>query len=178
MENVPLDPSILIEPAEGDYVRLISIPTLAATLAAAACQSLPSVDVSQTEVAAATQRWANAFNDCDSQRAAALYDGTAVLWGTVSPTIISSATGVAQYFERACASRPQPKVVFGEQKIRIYGDTAVNSGTYTFTVFPAGQARELPARYSFTYRKLGGQWLIVDHHSSLMPTPPAQPARP
>ena len=54
----------------------------------------------------------------------------------------------------ACAPRiRQPKVAFGEQHIRVYGDTAVNSGAYTFTVFPGGQPLQYPARYSFTYRE-------------------------
>jgi hypothetical protein len=30
----------------------------------------------------------------------------------------------------------------------------------------------LPARYSFTYVKRGEAWLIVDHHSSSMPSAP------
>jgi uncharacterized protein (TIGR02246 family) len=124
------------------------------------------------------QNWATAFNACDSNRLAALYDAEAALWGTVAPTIIVSLTGIRQYFERACSANPQPKVALGEQNIRVYGDTAINSGTYTFTVFPGGQPRQFPARYSFTYRKKDGQWLIFDHHSSALPATPTQPPAP
>ena len=52
------------------------------------------------------------------------------------------------------------------------------SGTYVFTVYPGGQPLNLPARYSFTYRRKGSDWLIVSHHSSLTPTPPAPPTAP
>ena len=112
------------------------------------------------------------FNSCDTIKATALYDSEAVLWGTVAPVIITSSAGIRQYFERACSSSPKPRFVFGEQHIRVYGETAINSGTYTFTVFPGGQPFQLPARYSFTYRRKDGQWLIVDHHSSALPSPP------
>jgi hypothetical protein len=30
----------------------------------------------------------------------------------------------------------------------------------------------VPARFTLAYRKVGEQWLIVDHHSSLRPVPP------
>jgi uncharacterized protein (TIGR02246 family) len=144
----------------------------------AGCQTVPSPDGTKAEVAQATQNWASAFNSCDASKAAALYDSEAVLWGTVAPVVISSPLGIRQYFERACSSSPQPKVVLGEQLVRVYGETAINSGSYTFTVFPGGQARQFPARYSFTYRKKDGQWLIVDHHSSAAPTPPMPASAP
>ncbi len=138
----------------------------------AGCQSMPSSESTKAEVGQAAQNWASAFNSCDTIKATALYDSEAVLWGTVAPVIITSSAGIRQYFERACSSSPKPRVVFGEQHIRVYGETAINSGTYTFTVFPGGQPFQLPARYSFTYRRKDGQWLIVDHHSSALPSPP------
>lgn len=150
--------------------RRLAIIAVAAALSA--CQSLPATgDAVQADVGAAARHWAAAFNACDSARMAALYDASAVLWGTVSPTLIASPAGIRQYFERACAARPQPQVAFGEQHIRMHGETAFNSGTYTFTIYADGQARPWPARYSFAYRQRGGQWLIVDHHSSAVPAP-------
>jgi len=35
-----------------------------------------------------------------------------------------------------------------------------------------GEAKTLPARYSFTYVKDGNNWVIADHHSSAMPPAP------
>lgn len=39
---------------------------------------------------------------------------------------------------------------------------------------PDGQEVQKRARYSFVYRKdpASGKWMIVDHHSSLLPTAP------
>ena len=52
----------------------------------------------------------------------------------------------------------------------MYGNTAVNTGYYTFSYAKDGETKSLPARYSFTYVKNGERWRIVDHHSSAMPS--------
>ncbi len=145
---------------------------LAASLAA--CSSVPTPDASKADVAAAGQAWATATNACELDKVLQLYHPEAVLWGTTSPTIAASPAGIRQYFDRTCNSGMNAKVAFGEQNIRLFGDTAQNSGIYNVTVVIGGQTRVLPTRYSFAYRRINGQWLIVNHHSSLMPTPPPQ----
>jgi len=67
---------------------------------------------------------------------------------------------------------PSYKAVIGEQRIRVYGDMAINSGTYTFSEVRDGKPTSRPARFSFVYRHRDGRWLIVDHHSSAVPSPP------
>ena len=136
------------------------------------CQTMQSPDAARAEITSAAQGWADAFNKCDSARIAALYDSEPVLWGTVSPSIVSNAAGVRQYFDRVCSSPTPPKVAFTEQVIQIFGETAVNSGSYTFTVMRDGKPTPYAARYSMTYRRNGAQWLIVAHHSSPKPAPP------
>jgi hypothetical protein len=64
------------------------------------------------------------------------------------------------------------KVAFGDHLIRVYGNTAVNTGYYTFSYVQNGESKTFPARYSFTYVKDGDRWMIVDHHSSAMPSLP------
>jgi len=140
----------------------------------AGCQTMQAPDLPKADVAAATQAWADAFNKCDPARIAALYEEEPVLWGTVSPGIITNAQGVRQYFDRVCSSPTPPKVAFTEQIIQIRGDAAVNSGSYTFTVMRDGKPTPFPARYSMTFRRSGTQWLIVSHHSSAKPAPPKQ----
>jgi uncharacterized protein (TIGR02246 family) len=123
-------------------------------------------------VAAAVVKWTTVFVDDNPDLILALYDDEGILWGTLSPTIAIGKTAIRGYFDRAYKALPGHKVTFGEQKIRVYGDTAINSGYYTFSFLRDGQPQTLPARYSFVYRKRGDQWLIVDHHSSAMPPPP------
>ena len=101
-----------------------------------------------------------------------LYAQDAVLWGTLSPTVRSNPASLRDYFVNAFKALPGLKVAFGEQLIRIYGSTAINTGYYSFSFVRDGEARTLPARYSFTYVSKGNNWMIVDHHSSAMPQPP------
>jgi hypothetical protein len=102
----------------------------------------------------------------------ALYSKDAVLWGTLSSTVRSDPAGLKSYFVGAFQALPKLTVKFGEQFIRVYGDTAVNTGYYTLFYTKDGETKSIPARYSFTFVKEGNDCKIVDHHSSAMPTPP------
>ncbi len=87
-------------------------------------------------------------------------------------TVRADRAALRDYFVTAFKVLPGLKVAFGDQLIRVYGATAVNTGYYTFSYVQNGEAKALPARYSFTYVQSGDRWLIVDHHSSAMPPAP------
>jgi uncharacterized protein (TIGR02246 family) len=123
------------------------------------------------EVAAATKAWAEAFNSRDPEKVLALYDAEAVLWGTVSPTLRENPEAIRDYF-KGMPNQPQARVELGEQRIRVYGETAINTGLYVVSNVRDGQPVTTPARFSFTYRLRDGRWMIVDHHSSAVPSPP------
>ncbi len=72
---------------------------------------------------------------------------------------------------KAFVALPSHKVTFKDPFIRVYGSTAINTGYYTFSWVNEGQSKNLPARYSFTYVKRDGRWMIVDQHSSAVPDP-------
>ena len=124
------------------------------------------------DVAAVTSKWAQALGEDDPEKVLPLYADDAVLWGTLSPTVRADRTALQDYFIGAFKALPGLKVTFGEQLIRVYGATAVNTGYYTFSYVKDGETKSWPARYSFTYVKNGDVWQIVDHHSSAMPAPP------
>ena len=124
------------------------------------------------DVAAASMKWADALAENDPDKVLPFYAKDAVLWGTLSPTVRANPALLREYFVNAFKALPGLKVAFGEQLIRIYGGTAVNTGYYTFSFVRDGETKSLPARYSFTYVKMGNNWMIVDHHSSAMPQPP------
>ncbi|HZY30235.1 MAG TPA: DUF4440 domain-containing protein [Candidatus Methylomirabilis sp.] len=121
------------------------------------------------DVAAATMEWARIFPDDNPDPMLALYDKEAVLWGTLSPTRRDDPAALRDYFVRAFKALPGHKVAFGDQLIRVYGNTAINTGYYTFSFVKDGEAKSIPARYSFVYVKRNGAWKIVDHHSSAVP---------
>jgi uncharacterized protein (TIGR02246 family) len=124
------------------------------------------------EVAEATLSWGRAVGEDDPDKMLPFYSNDAVLWGTLSPTVRADRAALRDYFVTAFKVLPGLKVAFGDQLIRVYGNAAVNTGYYTFSYVKDGEPRSLPARYSFTYVKSGEHWLIVDHHSSAMPSPP------
>jgi uncharacterized protein (TIGR02246 family) len=122
------------------------------------------------DVATASSSWATALGTDDPDKVLPFYSEDAVLWGTLSPTVRASRAALNDYFIGAFKVLPGLKVSFGDQLIRVYGGTAVNTGYYTFSYVKDGETKSLPARYSFTYVKNGDRWLIVDHHSSAMPS--------
>ena len=125
------------------------------------------------EVAAATSAWGSALGEDDPDKVLPFYSNDAVLWGTLSPTVRADRPALRDYFVTAFKVLPGLKVAFGDQLIRVYGCcSAVNTGYYTFSFIKDGETKTLPARYSLTYVKNGDSWLIVDHHSSAMPSPP------
>jgi uncharacterized protein (TIGR02246 family) len=123
------------------------------------------------DVGAATMKWAQTLGQNDPDNVVALYATDGVLWGTLSPTVRADRAALRDYFVTAFRVLPNLKVMFGQQLIRVYGRTAVNTGYYTFSYVKDGETRTLPARYSFTFVKDGEKWMIVDHHSSAMPAP-------
>jgi len=123
------------------------------------------------DVAATTAQWGTIFVDDNPDRILTLYAPEAVLWGTLSPTVRQGPAATREYFVAAFKVLPGHRVSFGDQLIRVYGDTAINTGYYTFSYVKDGETKTIPARYSFVYVKSDRGWLIVDHHSSAMPPP-------
>jgi uncharacterized protein (TIGR02246 family) len=124
------------------------------------------------EVAAAAMAWGRALGEDDPDKVLPLYSDNAVLWGTLSPTVRADRAALRDYFVTAFKVLPGLKVTFGDQLIRVYDCSAVNTGYYSFSYIKDGETKSLPARYSFTYVKSGEKWIIVDHHSSAMPPAP------
>ena len=123
----------------------------------AAIQPAPKASPSpQDEIAAATAAWVEAFNSRDPARIGAFYTRDAVVQGLDV---------------KEAPQRPTERVALGERQIRVYGDTATDSGTYNFFEMRDGKAVLTPARYTLVYQKRGGRWLIVEHHSSPVPAP-------
>jgi uncharacterized protein (TIGR02246 family) len=137
--------------------------------------ALPVLADDRDDVAAAMDMWRDYLAKGSSEdpgEILTLYAEDGVLWGTISSKRRDDPAAIRDYFVNAYKALPNLTVTFEDPYIRVYGDTAVNTGYYTFSYEKEGATQTLPARYSFTLVKRDGDWQIVDHHSSAMPQPP------
>jgi len=97
-----------------------------------------------------------------------LYDDDARLWGTSSSQLRKGARAIRQYYAQLLKAFPGTRVSLRETNPRLYGDAGVNSGLYTMRRVAAdGKVVVTSARFTMTYVRRDGRWLIVDQHSSL-----------
>ena len=123
----------------------------------------------QQSVLEAMDKWVEAVTTTDPDTVSKLYAQEAVFWGTVSPFLRTTPEGIKNYFEHFMRLEGL-NAIYYKPMVRIYGDTALNSGYYTFFHEQDGKMMSIPARYSFVYLKnRDGEWKIIDHHSSAVP---------
>jgi len=133
----------------------------------------PPAQAPERDVEAAIDRWAEAFATLDGVRSAAVYAPDARLWGTVAREQATGHEAIRAYFDSGRQRAKARRVVFGDRTVRVYGETAVSSGRYDFhTVLHDGSMTVRHARFSMTFVRFDGRWLIVDHHSSEVPPAP------
>ncbi|MBC2659882.1 SgcJ/EcaC family oxidoreductase [Pseudomonas sp. MSSRFD41] len=121
------------------------------------------------EIAGLFDRWNSALQTGNPQAVVSLYAPDAVLQPTVSNQVRSTHAQIQDYFEHFMSSRPVGQINYREIR-RLGPDAAMDSGVYTFTLTAAdGKKHQLQARYTFLYERLGGEWKILNHHSSAMP---------
>jgi uncharacterized protein (TIGR02246 family) len=120
------------------------------------------------ELPAVAEQWAAAFSKGDLEALMSLYDEDARLWGTSSSRMRKGSRAIREYYAQVLQAFPGTRVALGETSPRWYGDAGVNSGSYTLRrVSSNGKVVVTSARFTMTYVRRGGKWLIVDQHSSL-----------
>lgn len=119
------------------------------------------------EIAILFVKWNEALQTGDARAVAALYAPEAILLPTTSDEIRKSSSAIEAYFDSVLSARPVLKMV--EQNIRRYGRLAINSGLYELEAEGPEGRRKSMARFTFVYEWVRGDWLIVEHHSSLLP---------
>ncbi|MDD5431850.1 MAG: SgcJ/EcaC family oxidoreductase [Candidatus Omnitrophica bacterium] len=121
--------------------------------------------VSEDEIAQLFDRWNKTLQTGDSRKVVELYAEKSILLPTVSNKPRLTAEEKEGYFHHFLEKKPVAKIDL--RQIQIGCNMAVDSGLYTFTFAKTGEV--VRGRYSFVYRWDGSQWLIVSHHSSMMP---------
>jgi len=119
------------------------------------------------EIQKTMQSWADALSSGDPQKIVNLYDKNAFLYATFKNVLDTPEEKLA-YF-KGLMQHPNLKVTFKTKNIRTYHQIAISSGLYNFSYDNQGKKRTVPARYTFVYSHEPTGWLIVEHHSSVLP---------
>jgi len=124
---------------------------------------------SKSDVQQLFQEWSRALQTKDTKQVLKLYSPDAILLPTLSPKVRHNHKEIGDYFDFFLTLSPTSEIQ--QENIRIYNDIAINSGIYVFTVLQDDKTSEIPVRFTFVYKKNNDRWLIVEHHSSALPTP-------
>ena len=143
---------------------LASILVITPLFSANANQASDCTMPTPKEVAALFDRWNESLQTGDAKAVAANYSTHAVLQPTLSNTTRQNDDARIDYFKSFLKKQPSGKI--DSRTIKVGCNTALDTGTYTFTF---GDKSKVQARYTFTYGLAGDKWQITSHHSSLMP---------
>ncbi|MER7753845.1 SgcJ/EcaC family oxidoreductase [Kitasatospora sp. NPDC097643] len=126
--------------------------------------------VTEREIAGLFDQWNAALQSGDPEKVADRYASDAVLLPTASPKIRTDRAEIVDYFEHFLQKKPRGEKVRSVINI-LDGNSAVDAGLYRFylTDPKTGVTKPVDARYTYEYEKRGGKWLIVNHHSSVLP---------
>ncbi|MFE0647221.1 SgcJ/EcaC family oxidoreductase [Streptomyces sp. NPDC059534] len=126
--------------------------------------------VTEREIAGLFDRWNAALRTGDPEKVADLYAEDAVLLPTASPRIRTNHAEIADYFEHFLQKKPRGEKVRSVIHV-LDGNSALDAGVYRFhlTDPKTGVTKAVDARYTYEYEKRDGTWLIVNHHSSVLP---------
>jgi uncharacterized protein (TIGR02246 family) len=137
------------------------------TIAQEQTTEMACVNTNETEIAQLFDRWNQSLQTGDPDKVVENYADDAILLPTVSNIPRTNHEEIKDYFEHFLQKKPVG--VINMHKILIGCNLAVDNGLYTFTLTQNGKQVRVPARYSFEYQYINGKWLIVGHHSSVMP---------
>jgi uncharacterized protein (TIGR02246 family) len=137
-----------------------------AVQAQAATKSEKCTATNETQIKGLFDRWNKSLATGNPAEVVKNYAPNSVLLATLSNEPRDTPEEKAEYFTHFLEKKPQG--VIDTRNIYLDCNTAVDAGTYTFTL---GNGTVVPARYTFTYKYFGKKmgWLITSHHSSAMP---------
>jgi len=119
---------------------------------------------SEQEIAGLFERWNASLQTGNPDKVVANYATKSVLLPTVSNKPRLTPAEKRDYFVHFLAGKPVGSI--DSHSIELDCNTAVDAGLYTFKF---ADGKEVKARFTYTYKWDGKQWLITSHHSSAMP---------
>jgi len=127
--------------------------------------STVAADTGERQVRALFDGWNQALATLDPDRVADRYAPDAVLLPTVSNQVRTNRAEIVDYFVKFLKDKPRGTILSSHVTV-LNPNAAIDTGTYRFAF---ADGRTVEARYTFVYERVGGDWLIVNHHSSAMP---------
>ncbi len=121
-------------------------------------------DQIENQITSLFNKWNNSLLTENPKEVIKLYTKDAILLPTLSNQVRHNHEEIEDYFVKFLSKSPQGKI--DESNIRINDNIAINSGIYTFSFSDASTAQ---ARFTFVYKLVNNEWLIIEHHSSLLP---------
>ncbi len=151
---------------------VLALPVLGLVLDAPPAQALQLAPLqacsplNEQQVERWFERWNRSLASGDPAQVAQLYDRHALLLPTLSAEFRDTPEAITAYFATFLTRHPSGTV--SHRQIELGCNLAVDAGTYRFSLHEP-EAR-VEARYTFVYGRREGEWRILHHHSSLVPT--------
>ena len=151
---------------------VLAVALLATPVLALEASSYPSTQqatcspLDERQVEGLFESWNQALATDDPSQVAQLYGDHALLLPTLSSELRETPEAITDYFNSFLARHPSGSIT--HRQIRLGCNGAVDAGTYRFTLHDPEATVE--ARYTFVYGLEDGQWRILHHHSSLLPS--------
>ncbi|MBX3302026.1 MAG: DUF4440 domain-containing protein [Nitrospira sp.] len=124
------------------------------------------VEAKDEDIAALFDRWNESLKTGDPHKVVANYAAKSVLLATASSKPRFTVDEKADYFRHFLENQPEGRI--DSRTIELDCNLAIDEGLYSFIFKKTGITAT--ARYTFTYKWDGKQWLITSHHSSRAPT--------
>jgi uncharacterized protein (TIGR02246 family) len=131
----------------------------------AASTAGPQGTITDAQVRELFDGWNASLATLDPEKVADRYAPDAVLLPTVSNKVRTDRAAIVDYFVKFLQNKPQGTILDSHVTV-LDRNAAIDTGTYRFTM---GDGSTVDARYTYVYERVGGEWLIVNHHSSAMP---------
>jgi len=114
------------------------------------------------------QNWLNTVCEHNPRNIVDLYAEDGVLLGTVAENIKTGKREIIEYFNMFVTKEPCGEI--NTIYVQDYGNLAIADGTYTFELNNDEGGRDsVEARFTFVLKRVGREWKIATHHSSVNP---------
>jgi len=135
--------------------------------AAAPARAADCVVPSHAEIQQLHERWAASLATMHPDKVLRNYAADATLLGLDSPKLHNEVLSIRDHY--VYFLQREPKVKVGNRVIRAGCDSASDVGTMALSARPSSKAphETIPVRYSLSYERRDGKWLIVHHHLSV-----------